>query len=219
MGLGLAMLGLGAMGLIGGIGGSYMQGQQQAGMNREQREWSAEQATISRDWQKSMSNTAYQRSMADMRKAGLNPILAAGGGGASTGPGAMGQGVAAQVPDYGAAFTRGTSSAVEGLRLGQEKKRLDQELKNMKQKEALDFETKRTKLFEGMNQEAQAHQAEEQTKAIKTQNILQETKVPAAKAEMKFDETALGEWLRKLNRFTGSTFGNMPVRGSVNVSK
>lgn len=53
-----------------------------------QNAWNAEQAQKQMDFQREMSNTAYQRSVADMQAAGLNPVLAAGGSGASTPNGA-----------------------------------------------------------------------------------------------------------------------------------
>lgn len=49
----------------------------------------AEQAEINRDFQQSNSDTAHQREVKDLREAGINPILSAKFGGASTPSGAM----------------------------------------------------------------------------------------------------------------------------------
>ena len=70
-------------------------------------EFSAQEAQKNRDWQERMSNTAYRRAVEDMKAAGLNPILAAGGSSmaSSTPSGASAAGIAqsgsqAQVSEY-----------------------------------------------------------------------------------------------------------------------
>lgn len=55
----------------------------------EYRRFNEKQAKDLRDWQEMMSNTAHQREMEDLRKAGLNPLLTGKYGGASTPSGAM----------------------------------------------------------------------------------------------------------------------------------
>lgn len=62
--------------------------------NQKVMEFNAAEAAKNRDWQKMMSDTAHQREVQDLMKAGLNPVLSAtGGNGAAVTSGATASGV------------------------------------------------------------------------------------------------------------------------------
>lgn len=81
-------LAIGGSAILNGVGG-FLGSQGQQAANSANMAFNAQQAQMQRDWETQMSNTAYQRAMADMRAAGLNPILAGNLGGASTPGGAV----------------------------------------------------------------------------------------------------------------------------------
>lgn len=56
-------------------------------MQRETNEMNIAEAQKNRDFQQQMSNTAFQRSSADMQQAGLNPMMMFGSGGPASTPG------------------------------------------------------------------------------------------------------------------------------------
>lgn len=70
--------------IIGAVAGPVLGAVGQAVANKESKASVREQM----DFQREMSNTAHQREVADLRKAGLNPVLSAYSGGASTPSGA-----------------------------------------------------------------------------------------------------------------------------------
>lgn len=112
-------VGLAAGGALGGgVGGLFdnRNAQQEANVAN------ANMAAANRDWQKEMSNTAHQREVADLKAAGLNPLLSAGGNGSSTPAGNVATMQAPQIdmPSLISMFTNVVS-------LGQNQQKLDLE--------------------------------------------------------------------------------------------
>jgi hypothetical protein len=99
------------------------------------RAFNAREAIRQRKWQTHMSNTAYQRAMDDMGKAGLNPMLVAGMSGASTPSGAAASASAASAPQSHRpqdALGPAVNSAIRAAQMGTELKLAKEELKNKK---------------------------------------------------------------------------------------
>lgn len=179
-----------------GVIGTALGGGLQYLSNREQNQAARENTQAQIDFQREsnreqmafqerMSNTAYQRSMDDMRKAGVNPMLAITQGGASTPGGASSAGASAPVVN---AMEGVVGSALDMVRTKKDIEEADSRI-------TLNKESAQTQASLQLLQEAQRNNA-------RTDNKMKESMLPSLmnKATVEKENPWLGYLDAVLNR-------------------
>ena len=143
----------------------------QAKQARIGRSFNRRQAFLNRRFQKRMSNTAVRRQVADMRKAGINPILSARFGGASSPGGSMatsgGPPPGAQ-PTLEDATGKGIAAGLAARESSRAARMANQEIQNMKAQESV--ATEQAKEITMKTELAKANTAKSYAETVKATN-------------------------------------------------
>lgn len=195
--------------LLTGMGTAAINNYYNKELMREQNKFNEEQAQLQRDYETEMSNTAYQRAYEDMKKAGLNPNLAGGQGGASTPAGTAATSAGVAPFDLAGAMNANANAATTAMNTKWVPKKIKAEIGNIAGQTALtEAQTENArKTFSILDAQSQKEIMSLATAYQETQNEAKKNEI-----EKKFYNT----WWGRNMKYAGLTISAiLPILGPI----